>query len=229
MRVHWFQHVPFEGLGAIGDRMRERGARLVRNRRFEGDDLPPVGDVDFLVVLGGPMSVNDEADYPWLRPEKDWIRRYLETGRPALGICLGAQLVAAATDASVGPAPRKEIGWFPVKGRAVESSGFAFPEEFTAFHWHGENFELPAGAEPLAHTESCPCQAFRWGERVIGTQFHLETTAEAAEALVRNCPEDLADPGETVQGAARIRKASSGDYEALHGQLDRVLSFLLRP
>ena len=105
LRVHWFQHVPFEGLGRLEPRLLRAGGCLSATRFYENPETPDPADVDFLVVMGGPMSVNDEARLPWLAAEKEFIRRFLAAGKPALGICLGAQLFAAALDASEsGPA-----------------------------------------------------------------------------------------------------------------------------
>ena len=146
-RAHIFQHVPFEGPGSIEPWLAAEGFTVSCTRFFEAHELPGVEEVELLIVLGGPMSVNDEADYAWLAPEKRYLRAFIEAGKPVLGICLGAQLIAAALGSRVYPNREKEIGWFPIE--PVSSAGeelFSFPGNQTVFHWHGETFDLPVGA-----------------------------------------------------------------------------------
>lgn len=152
MRVHYVQHVPFEGLGAIEPWIRARGFTLCATRLFAGDVLPPLADFDWLIVMGGPMGVADEARYPWLAQEKRMIREAVDANKTVLGICLGAQLIAHALDAEVTQNRYKEIGWFVVE-RCEEARHSALtqrlPSRLLAFHWHGDAFALPAGAIPL--------------------------------------------------------------------------------
>ena len=185
MRAHYFQHVPFEGLGSIQPWLDAAGYEVTCTRFFESARLPELDDVDFLIAMGGPMSVNDDEALPWLVPEKHFMRRAVKAGKPVLGVCLGAQLIASAMGARVHPQEVKEIGWFPVHGvDGVGSTGFRFPGTVEAFHWHGETFDLPPGAVRLAHSDGCENQAFQVGRSVIGVQCHLETTPETA----RHCP-----------------------------------------
>ncbi|MGH8655750.1 MAG: type 1 glutamine amidotransferase [Gammaproteobacteria bacterium] len=144
MRAHYLQHVPFEGLGSIDPWLRSSGAEVTGTKFFENSMLPNVNDIDLLVVMGGPMSVNDEADLPWLVTEKQLIRAAIEKERAVVGICLGAQLIANAMGAPVYPNKEKEIGWFPVsRAPAHDPRGlFSFPAELLVFHWHGETFDL---------------------------------------------------------------------------------------
>lgn len=200
MRIHCLQHVPFEGPGAILDWAANRGAGLTATALFAGEPLPDVEDFDWLVVLGGPMSVNDTGRYPFLDREMALVRAAVAAGRGVVGLCLGGQLIARALGGIVTRAPEREIGWWPV--RTSEASGlWSLPDTFEAFHWHGETFTPPAGARHIASSDGCPNQGFAMGERVVGLQFHLETTPAAARALVDNCPEDLA-PARWVQCAA---------------------------
>jgi GMP synthase-like glutamine amidotransferase len=197
LRLHYFQHVPFEGLGSIDDWCRENRVAVTRTRLFAGDTLPATDTYDILVVMGGPMSVNDEIQYPWLAEEKRHVAAAVDAGKRVLGICLGAQLIAAAAGAAVTPNPQKEIGWFPVV-RTVADPSIApltdlLPSEVLAFHWHGETFDLPHGATHLARSRACENQAFALGSRVIGLQCHLETTRDSAMALIDNCAADLTD------------------------------------
>ena len=226
MRVRVFQHVPFEGLGALEPAFLTRGCEIAFTRFFANDPLPAAADVDFLVALGGPMSVNDEAAWPWLAAEKEFIRRHVATGRPFLGICLGAQLLASALGARVFPNRDKEIGWFPIAGvPARDPAVFRFPATAEVFHWHGETFDLPPRAIPLARSQACENQAFQIGA-AIGLQFHLETTPATARALVEHARAELA-PGPFVQSKAEILAEKPDRYAALHRLQDDLLAYLL--
>jgi GMP synthase-like glutamine amidotransferase len=204
-----------------------RGYETACTRTFESVDLPDPDAVDLLVVLGGPMSVNDESQFPWLVAEKRFVRAMVERGTPVLGICLGAQMIASAMGAKVFANPVREIGWLPV--HAVPSSGgaatFAFPPSQMAFHWHGETFELPRGAVRLARSEGCENQAFQLGARAIGLQYHLETTPQSAHDLVIHCRNELV-PSTYVQTAEEILAAKPTRYRSINDLMGRVLCFL---
>ena len=228
MRAHCLQHVPFEGLGSIEAWLRKEGHEVSCTRFFEGDRLPSPEDLDFLIVMGGPMGVHDEAAHPWLAEEKAFIDRVIEAGSPVLGICLGAQLIAASLGARVFPCPEKEIGWFPVQGiETGDPAAFRFPSEIPVFHWHGDTFELPPGAIRLARSEACPNQAFQLGRRVIGLQFHLETTPESAQAIVRNASGDIVE-GRYIQPGPAILSAPPEYYSAINQLMEEVLAHLIR-
>jgi GMP synthase-like glutamine amidotransferase len=203
MRVRYLQHVPFEGVAAIGEWAADRGHRLEATELFRhqggGGEIPAFPDpaaFDLLVVMGGPMSVYDDAEYPWLPRERAFIRAAITGGKRVVGICLGAQLIAAALGAEVKRGPHKEIGWYPVEltpaGRRLAL--FAdFPTRFPAFHWHGDMFEIPEGALWAASSAACPHQALVLdGGRVVGLQFHLEETAESVSSLVEHAGHELA-------------------------------------
>lgn len=227
MRAHYFQHVPFEGLGCIRPWLVDAGYEVTCTRFFESPGVPELDEVDFLIAMGGPMSVNDEEELPWLVAEKRFIRRAIEAGKPVLGICLGAQLIASALGARVYPNEMKEIGWFPLHGIGGGPGCFRFPETIRAFHWHGETFDLPPGAVHLARSAGCENQAFQIGRAAIGTQFHLETTPEAAEKLVVNCRAELT-PSRYVQSDSELLQAPAGNYGAVNGLMVEMLSFLTR-
>ena len=228
MRAHYIQHVPFEGLGSIEPWLESNGYNLTHTRFFESTDLPVPGAIDLLVVMGGPMSVNDEDKFPWLVLEKQFVRKTIEAGKPVLGICLGAQIIANAMGANVFPNPEKEIGWFPVQAvDSITGPAFRFPALETVFHWHGETFDLPSGAIRLAKSDGCENQAFQLGKGVIGLQFHLETTPASARDIVLHCREELV-PSKYVQTEEEILSAGPERYKAINDLMGGILAFLHR-
>jgi GMP synthase-like glutamine amidotransferase len=227
MRAHYLQHVPFEGLGSIADWLAAAGAEVTRTALYAGDPLPALAGLDLLVAMGGPMSVNDEAQYRWLVAEKRFVRAAIERGVPVLGVCLGAQVMASATGARVYRNQEKEIGWFPVTAVEVaDDTVLRFPATLEAFHWHGETFDLPAAAVHLARSAGCAHQAFQLGSAAIGLQFHLETTAESARALVDQCRDELVS-GRYIQSETQILGAPSGRYAAIHALMGEILAYLV--
>jgi GMP synthase-like glutamine amidotransferase len=179
-RILVFRHVPFEGLGRFEAELHSQNigfdyADLYASAAQPADPT----EYDALIFMGGPMSVSD--DLPYLRREEGHIRQAVERGVPILGVCLGGQLIAHAMGAAVRRNPVKEIGWFDIALTAAGQrdrlfSGFG--ERESVFHWHGETFDLPHGAELLASSERCRNQAFRLGSSVYALQFHLEVTPE---------------------------------------------------
>jgi len=230
MRAHFFQHVPFEGLGSIGSWLESRGASVTGTRFFEKHTLPAVNDVDLLIVMGGPMSVNDESVHPWLKDEKRFIGEAITRGKPVLGACLGAQLIANAMGARVYRNSEEEIGWFPIHSVTIPGvkDAFQFPKQPVVFHWHGETFDLPAGAIHLARSDACENQAFQLGRNVIGLQFHLETTPQSARDLIGECSHELV-PAKFVQSEETILSAPAERYAAINALMSDILSFLIRP
>ncbi|TVQ28718.1 MAG: amidotransferase [Spirochaetaceae bacterium] len=241
-RAHVLQHVPFEGLGSIEPWLVAAGYSITWTRFFESEEPPRSDDIDLVIALGGPMSVNDEAAYPWLRAEKRFVRDSIEAGTAVLGVCLGAQLIAAAMGARVYPNRHREIGWFPVErvqGDEPEEPGSsapnrpaagklsrALPDSFDAFHWHGETFDLPAGATHLARSDACEHQAFALGPSVVGLQFHLETTRESARSLVDHCRDELTD-GPYVQTEATIVSAPVAHYARINALMAKTLRIIV--
>jgi GMP synthase (glutamine-hydrolysing) len=175
------QHVAFEGPGAIAQAIADAGAALTVLRMDRGDLLPPpavLGEVAGLVVMGGPMSVHD--DLPWLAEERALLRRAVEAGLPVLGVCLGAQQLAAALGAPVleGPAPEYGVGEVHLTTAAISDPVLGpAPTPLPCVHWHGDTFGLPEGAVRLAGNAAYENQAFRFGDRAYGLQFHVEVTA----------------------------------------------------
>ncbi|MCC6202038.1 MAG: gamma-glutamyl-gamma-aminobutyrate hydrolase family protein [Gammaproteobacteria bacterium] len=228
MRLHWLQHVPFEGLGSIEPWAEQAGATLRCGRMYANDALPAGNEFDGLIVVGGPMGVHDHADYPWLRGEIEFIARTIAAGKPVLGICLGAQLIAAAQGAKVYRNPEREIGWLPLlPGADYARSPVAFLADDAArlvFHWHGDTFDLPRGALHLAATEGCRNQIYLLEGRVLGLQCHLETTRASAQALIEHCGSDL-QPGRYGQSAASI-VAADARFAAIERPLHALLELL---
>lgn len=228
LRLHYFQHVPFEGLGSIADWCRGRQIPVSATRFYAGDTVPGIDAYDFLVVMGGPMSVNDKLQYPWLDEERRHIAAAVDGGKTVLGICLGAQLIADAAGAAVYPNEQKEIGWFPVtRAAAAPPDGplaGILPVRVLAFHWHGETFDLPAGAIHLASSPACAHQAFALNDRVIGLQFHLETTRDSATALIGNCGTDITDDP-FVQSASEML-ADENRFADINRTMARLLDRL---
>jgi GMP synthase-like glutamine amidotransferase len=227
MRIHIIQHVAFEGPGAIAEWALERGHLMTLTEQSRGGRLPSLNDFDFLVVMGGPMSANDDSRFAWLTAEKQLIAEALRKGKAILGVCLGAQLVAQVLGARVYPNREKEIGWFPVRltPEAAASGLFrGLPAEMTVLHWHGETFDLPQGAVRLAETVVCRNQAFELDGRVLGLQFHLEVLPQGLEDLIQHSAADLVR-GPSMQTGGELR-ASGHLVEALRTTLFTLLDRL---
>jgi GMP synthase-like glutamine amidotransferase len=227
MRIHYLQHVPFEGLGSIRPYLESYNYEITNTPFFVSTELPDQESVDMLIVMGGPMSVNEEDKFPWLAREKQFIRETIKSGKPVLGICLGAQLIASAMGAVVYRNSFKEIGWFSIKGISHNSSMvFGFPPSVNVFHWHGETFDLPPDAIHLAESRGCKNQAFQIGRSVVGLQFHLETTPEATREFVSNCRDELVS-SKYVQTEEEILAVDHLNYTSINLLMNKLLSFLL--
>lgn len=227
MNVHVLQHVPFEGLGSIETWLSGRHANLGYTRFYELTRLPELDGLDLVIALGGPMSVNDEEQFPWLQAEKQFLRAAIECGTAVVGICLGAQLIASALGARVYPNPVKEIGWLEIVATPAVGELFRFPEQATVFHWHGETFDLPAGATRLAQSATCVNQAFQIGRNVLGLQFHLETTPASVTAMLADDCDELV-PGPAIQSEAEIRAAGPLYYSRINQLMEQVLNYATR-
>ncbi|MHB9287283.1 type 1 glutamine amidotransferase [Halobacteriales archaeon Cl-PHB] len=229
MDCHVCQHVPYEGPAAVDDWAAERGHPLEVTRLDHGESLPAPGDVDLLLVMGGPMGVGDGEDYPWLAAERDLIREVLEADRAVLGICLGAQQLAAALGAEVTGADHREVGWYDVQATddAPATVFDALPDSYPAFHWHGDTFAIPEGATLTATSTACENQAFVASEgRALGLQFHLEATWESVHELVAGSEIPV---GRWVQSREQIlaEDAPYGELrENLYALLDRFVASL---
>ena len=213
MNVHVFQHVSFEGPGSIADWCFANGHVLSITPLYAAGVVFPEPDaVDLLVIMGGPMSVYDDALYPSLAGEKAFISTFLRTSKPVLGICLGAQLIALCSGVPVGRAAHPEIGWYPVSPTPAAA---AFPWLYSLlesrpmlFHWHGDRFGIPPGAVNLASTEANDNQAFVLNDGlVVGLQFHPEMTPELLEQMVAEGRHEL-QVGGFIQSAVAIMEGA---------------------
>jgi GMP synthase-like glutamine amidotransferase len=210
MRLHVLQHADHEGPGTIARWASDREHTLVVTRTDRASAFPSLESFDALLVLGGPMSVNDERGCPWLVAEKDLIRRAIAADKRLLGICLGGQLVAEALGGKVINAPQKEIGWFPIE-LTEEGKTHPFfaglPSRCEVVHWHGETFSLPSGSVRLARSPACANQAFAWKSRVLALQFHPELAPEQLELWIESGSDELV-PGAFVQSGEGFRRAA---------------------
>ncbi len=227
MHLHYLQHAAFENTGKIADWALGRGYTLSGTRLYSGEALPVTDSFDWLVVMGGPMSVNQDKAHPWLTVEKRFINLALEQNKTVIGICLGAQLLASVLGAKVFPNKYREIGWWPVK-LTREGAGHPFtqklPGRFTPFHWHGETCDLPRGAVNLAESEACAHQLFAYGPKALGIQFHLEMTSQGILDLIANCRHELRDDS-YIQSPADMTGDNSR-VQAGHTILESLLSSL---
>lgn len=202
MHIHVLRHVPFEGPALISEWAQDRGHDLTESFAIT-EEYPALADVDWLVIMGGPMSADDDAGNPWLAAEKRYVSAAVEEGLLVLGICLGAQILAEAIGGNVARNPVREIGWYPVtlSGAGIASQAFrAWPTTFLAGHWHGDTFTLPEGVPSAASSAATANQAFVTGDdRVVGLQFHLEWDGPAIGELSGECSADLDGQGAWVQ------------------------------
>lgn len=196
MKIHYLQHVPFETPASIEQWAFKHQHSLSATRFYAHESLPSVADFDWLVVMGGPMNIYEEAQYPWLIAEKRFIEQAIAANKTVIGICLGSQLIADVLGSQVYPGEYKEIGWFPITLTQEARNSHLFgslPPQFTAFHWHGDTFDLPPNATRLAYSEACQNQAFIYNQQVLGLQFHLESTLESVNQIIENCVDELVD------------------------------------
>ena len=204
-------HVPFEGLGCMEEWISKQNHQLSYTKLYESATFPDINEIDWLIVMGGPMGVYDEAIYDWLAAEKTYIRKAIEKGKVVLGICLGSQLIAEVLGAKVYPNTQKEIGWFDLKltddGKTNKLVS-GFEACFPVFHWHGDTFDLPAGSQRLFYSDVTPNQAFIYNEKVLGLQFHFEVTKQSMSAMVQHGADELI-PAATIQSADEILAETS--------------------
>ena len=225
MRIHILQHVPYETPGSIEDWATAKGFPVNYTRFYENGKIPQPEDFDLLVIMGGPMNIYENEKFPWLEPEKEFIKACLSAKKKILGICLGSQLLADALGAKVYRNKEKEIGWFPIFKNGTHPVLDLFPEgETTAFHWHGDTFEIPEKAESLFHSEATKNQGFVFENRIFALQFHWEIQPGTLEGLVKNAHSDLT-PGNYVHSPEKMLNHSSG-FEKSESHLRKLLDYI---
>ena len=209
-KIWVIQHHPVENLGRIADALAASALAWQYVRSFAGQPVPKdMKGAGGLIVMGGPMGVYDQDRYPFLSDELRLIEAALKDGKPVLGVCLGSQLLAAVLGAKVVKGPGKEIGWYPVRllpGARDDRLFGTAPDSFTALHWHGDVFDLPAGAVALASSEKTPLQAYHHGENAYGLLFHIEPDAAIVAGMVREFAAELKEAG--ADGAAIVAAAN---------------------
>jgi len=213
VKIHCLQHLKNETLGNIGTWVSLKGHSLTKTLLYEKPAFPEPEEFDMLLIMGGTMSVYQEKEFPWLKLEKDFVRKIIDTGKPVLGSCFGAQMIAEVLGGKVTRNGFKEIGWHRVKALAEENlnkgggtisalpSGL-FPE-FTAFMWHGDTFQIPAGAVRLFESEACPNQGFIYRGNIIGLQFHPEADRQWIGNLIEDSGHELVE-GKYIQPEEEI-------------------------
>ncbi len=198
LNIQCIKHAHFENEGFIAEWIKRKDHQLNSTHIWLDEPFPLPDSIDGLIIMGGPMSVNDEEQYHWLKEEKQFIAQVIQKKIPVLGICLGAQLIANVLGAQVLKAPQKEIGWWPIT--TFPSNYWETNKILTTFLWHGETFTLPKNATLLASSEAIAHQGFSYGEKVVGIQFHPEVTPEGIKNLIQNCCSDLTQ-GKFIQTA----------------------------
>ncbi len=224
-----FQHVPFEPLGTLDPLLKNAGFRI-RYVNFARDpkQVPSLDGYSALIILGGPMNVDQVHDYPNLATEVSLVQDALDRGISILGICLGAQLLARALGSRVRPAHAREIGWYDVKPTAagrVDPVLSAFGARQQVFQWHEDAIRLPAGAVHLASSEACDVQAFRFGESAYGFQFHLEVDRSLIERwLNRGGYQPLLEEMSATIDPDKIRERTNRSIRPLMDLSNRTFS-----
>ena len=224
MHVHYLQHAAFENAANIAAWALQRGHRLTHTRLDLNESLPEPEGIDWLVVMGGPMNVDEHDIYPWLAREKEFLRRAIDRGIPVLGVCLGGQLICGVLGGKVTENRQKEIGWFSVTFTpdAASSPVFSrFPQRVPAFHWHGDTFSIPPRAIRLAASDGCDNQAFQYGRRVVALQFHWDYSLQSVETMIQHCRDELLNapgiqqPAEMLACPERFEETRALLYEML--------------
>lgn len=199
MRIHYLQHIPLETPGSILHWASQHEHSITGTHFYNNDALPSTDTFDLLIIMGGPMNIYEEDQYPWLADEKRLIQNAIDAGKFVLGICLGSQLIADVIGGKVTRNSQPEIGWWPIHWtpEALQLSELAhFPQNPTVFHWHYDTFStLPAEAKILAQSTACRHQAFVYRQRVFGFQFHLENTPDMIAGYIASSGHEMKPTG----------------------------------
>lgn len=203
-RVHYLQHVEFENIGYINNWVKDNSYSLTGTRFYLGESCPEIESFDILFIMGGPMNIYESDKYSWLKEEKKFIKKAIESGKKVVGFCLGAQLIADVLGAKVYKNSEKEIGWFEIEmfGNKLDIA----KEKLTVFHWHGDTFGIPVGAELLCSSKACVNQGFIYGDNVLAMQFHLEMEEKNIELIIENSRDELEESGNFIQSIEQIKK-----------------------
>ncbi len=225
MHIHYIQHAPFEKLGVIEDWAHQEGYQLSGTQTYNGETLPHASAFDFLIIMGGPQSPLQLEQYPYLLAEIELSRQAIAQQKPVLGVCLGAQIIAESLGATTTQSPNKEIGVYPIeltKEGEQDPLFKLFSKQFNVMHWHNDMPGIPKDAVLLAQSAGCPRQAFRYGDRVYGLQFHLEMDTDCIKGMIEHCAEDL-QPGRYVQTKEELLTA---DHASINQKMCMVLDYL---
>ena len=217
--LYCIQHVPYEHPGIIMQWATSRALTIETLLLQEDPVFPRLNPDDMLLVMGGPMGAFDDAQYPWMPKEKQFIKDAIAHRIPTIGICLGAQMIAAVLDADVTANAYTEIGFFPVamsKSAAQNPLFSDVPRVFTPFHWHSDTFFIPKGAMRIAGNDACMNQGFIGPGKVLGLQFHLEVNTKLIDEWTDKLPPQSDPP--YVQSLAEITAAA-----ARHTSLNRTI------
>jgi len=217
-----FQHELHDGPGYLGEALLRRGAGLTIVRLDKGEAVPAISAYDMLLVMGGTMNVYQEDKYPWLVEETQVIRQAVEVGKSVLGVCLGGQLLAKALDAQVHSGVATEIGLTPI---ILTEAGETDPlfeglSQVEAVEWHDDTFDIPTGAVALARSEGCAHQAFRFGERAYGLQFHPEVSPAMLAEWIKEADEPI--------DRSSFQRAVDAKANTLQTQADRLVDNFIR-
>ncbi len=191
----------------MGSWVKNKGYTLTRTKFYNGDKLPDVSKIDWLVIMGGLMNVYQYQQYPWLKKEKQFIKQAIDKGVVTLGVCLGAQLISCVLGGKVTKNENVEIGWHQVKlnDKAHKSKIYkGLGQKFMGFHWHGDTFSIPKDAIPIGSSRATKNQGFLWKNHVVAIQFHLDYSLESIEKMLKNCSEEMVE-SPFVQTPAQIR------------------------
>ncbi len=193
MKIHIFEHAHFESAGNIVDIAKDKKHKISYTKFYKDFKLPNINDFELLIIMGAPMSVHDEKEFPWLIEEKKYIKQVIESGKKVLGICFGSQLIAEALGAKVYSNTQKEIGWYNIHKDKNSNSPFLsnFNNNLLTFHWHGDTYDLPEGSLPIFSSAATKNQGFTFGRNVVALQFHWEMTKEIVELLIQHSGNDI--------------------------------------
>ena len=226
MEILVFQHHPLEGLGTIQHWLDNHQASITYHKFFEDHSIPNIDDYDGLIIMGGPMSVNDEDEHPWITDAVKTIKRAIDGNKKVLGICLGAQLIAKSLGAIVKPNQHREIGLHPISPvKTSNTDVFNFPNPLNVIHWHSQTFDIPINANHIAQSKACSNQGFQIGKNVIGLQFHLELDKDSLKSLVQEFKDQLIQD-QYVHNEGRINSITDEEFEIMQKNLVNLLNYL---